>query len=96
METLCSVYITASDKDEAVGIGKALVEERLAACANVIDGVRSLYWWDGEVQDDPEVVVILKSRTELMGLLRVGSRNSIPMMSLVSFRGRSWTETPIT
>ena len=87
METLCSVYITASDKDEAVGIGKALVEERLAACANVIDGVRSLYWWDGEVQDDPEVVVILKSRTELMGALtsRVKELHSYDVPCVVSW-----------
>ena len=90
--TFCSVYITASDKDEAVGIGKALVEERLAACANVIDGVRSLYWWDGEVQDDPEVVVILKSRTELMEALtsRVKELHSydVPLCRFVADPGR--------
>lgn len=67
--TYSSIYITAADRDEAVTIGSALVKERLAACANVIDGVRSLYWWDGEVQDDAEAVLILKTRSDLVEAL---------------------------
>ena len=85
--TFCSVYVTASDRDEAVRIGKALVEERLAACANVIDGARSLYRWEGEVRDDPEAVVILKSRTELMDALmsRVKEIHSYDVPCIVSW-----------
>lgn len=67
--TFNSVYITAPDKAEAVAIGKALVKDRLAACANVFDDVRSLYWWDGEVQDDAEAVLILKTRADLVEAL---------------------------
>lgn len=56
------VYMTASSDDEAIRIGRALVEERLAACANILPGMRSLYWWDGRVQDGKETVLIVKTR----------------------------------
>ena len=85
--TFCSVYVTASDRDEAVRIGRTLVEDRLAACANVIDGARSLYRWEGEVRDDPEAVVILKSRAELMDALasRVREIHSYDVPCIVSW-----------
>lgn len=85
--TFCSVYVTASDRDEAVRIGRALVEDRLAACANVIDGARSLYRWEGEVRDDPEAVLILKTRVELMDALasRVKEMHSYDVPCIVSW-----------
>jgi periplasmic divalent cation tolerance protein len=55
------VYATAADPDEAERIGRTLVTERLAACANVIAGMRSIYWWEGRVQDASEAVLILKT-----------------------------------
>lgn len=65
----CMIYVTAPDRDEALRIGRTLVEERLAACANVVDGVTSVYWWEGEVQEDAEASLILKSRRELVAAL---------------------------
>ena len=62
----CFIYITASDSEEARRIGRALVEARLAACANVIDRVTSVYWWEGEVQEDGEAVLIAKTREDLV------------------------------
>lgn len=59
------VYVTASSPDEALRIGRALVEERLVACVNILDGLRSLYWWDGAVQDAREACFIAKTRSEL-------------------------------
>jgi periplasmic divalent cation tolerance protein len=55
------VYATAADAAEAERIARAVVEARLAACANIIDGMRSLYWWEGKVQDAREAVLILKT-----------------------------------
>ena len=55
------VYITASSPAEAEKIGRALVGERLAACVNLIEGMRSLYWWEGTVQEGREVVLIAKT-----------------------------------
>ena len=60
------VYMTAGNLDEARTIGRLLVQERLAACVNLIDGMRSLYWWEGAVQEDAEVVLIAKTRQDLV------------------------------
>lgn len=59
------IYITAGSLEEARKIGRVLVEERLAACVNILDGMRSMYWWKGEVQEDNEVVLIAKTRADL-------------------------------
>ncbi len=55
------VYVTAPDRDEALRIGRALVERRLAACANVLDGMSSIYWWQGAVETAEEAVLIAKT-----------------------------------
>ena len=61
--TVSVVYMTAGSMDEAARIGKALVQRRLAACVNIIDGMRSFFEWDGSLQDDREVVMIAKTRS---------------------------------
>lgn len=58
------VLITAGSAEEATTVAQALVEERLAACANMVPGVRSIYRWEGTVHDDPEVLLIVKTRTD--------------------------------
>ena len=58
------IYITAASRDDARTIGKKLVESRLAACVNIIDNMNSLYWWDGQIQDDREAVLIAKTTPE--------------------------------
>ena len=55
------VLVTAPDPVGAARIARALVEEGLAACANLIPGVRSIYRWDGALQDDAEVLLVLKT-----------------------------------
>jgi periplasmic divalent cation tolerance protein len=59
------IYVTAANRAEALSIGRTLVEERLVACVNVLDGVRSLYWWEGKVQEDDEALFVAKTRSEL-------------------------------
>ena len=61
MEPVNLVYMTAGSKDEALTIGKALVAKKLAACVNVIDQMNSIFEWEGEVQQDTEVVLIAKT-----------------------------------
>lgn len=63
------VYVTASSREEAVTIGRAVVGERLAACANVLDGMQSIYWWDGKLNEEGEAAMILKTRSELLPAL---------------------------
>ena len=55
------VFITASSTEEAERIAHALVEERLAACVNIVPGVTSVYRWEGQVQRDAEVLLIAKT-----------------------------------
>jgi len=66
MTGCCSLYITASSDDEAALLARTLVAERLIACANLVPGVQSFYWWEGQVQDDTEVLVIGKTRAGLV------------------------------
>jgi periplasmic divalent cation tolerance protein len=55
------VYMTAGSKAEAREIGRTLVESKLAACVNILDNMNSIYMWEGEAQDDNEVVMIAKT-----------------------------------
>jgi periplasmic divalent cation tolerance protein len=55
------VYITAKDKSQALQIGRALVEEHLAACINVWDGMHSIYRWEGAVEEASEAVLMVKT-----------------------------------
>ena len=63
------IYITTKDKSEAMTIGRALVQERLAACVNVFDNMEAIYWWGDEVYEVGEVVLIAKTRSELVSEL---------------------------
>lgn len=57
----CLVYVTAADADEAEEIGRAMVEARLAACANVFPQMVPIFRWEGEIGEGAESVVILKT-----------------------------------
>ena len=65
-EKLSWVYMTCGSLDEATKLGQVLLEKNLAACVNILDGMRSLYRWEGAVQEDQETVLIAKTRHELM------------------------------
>jgi periplasmic divalent cation tolerance protein len=56
------VLVTAGDADEAARLGRALVEERLAACVNVVGPIRSIYRWQGAVEEASEHLLIVKAR----------------------------------
>jgi periplasmic divalent cation tolerance protein len=72
------VYITVESTEAAGRIARALVEERLAAGANMIDGMRSIYRWRGKIEEAAEVIVIAKTRDDLLDSLteRVRSLHS--------------------
>lgn len=59
------VYITAPNEDEAARIAKALLEARLAGCVNIIRNIRSIYSWQGRIEDEPEVLMVVKTQKSL-------------------------------
>ncbi len=59
--TYVMVYVTSKDAEEAERIGETLVKERLAACANIIPSMKSVYWWKGSIERDSEAVLLMKS-----------------------------------
>jgi periplasmic divalent cation tolerance protein len=60
------IYITTPDKEQARSIGRILVEEHLAACVNIIDGMESIYFWNNSICEDKEVILIAKTREDLL------------------------------
>lgn len=58
------IFITASGRKEAKRIAKALVEKKLAACVNILDGVESLFWWQGKVDSSREALLVVKSKKQ--------------------------------
>lgn len=55
------VYVTTKNREEAVQIGTKIVEEKLAACANILDGMESIYRWQGKIETSKETVLVLKT-----------------------------------
>jgi periplasmic divalent cation tolerance protein len=65
------VLSTCASPEEAARIARGLVEKRLAACVNVLPGVRSVYRWKGVVEDEAEVLLVIKSSRALFNQLRI-------------------------
>lgn len=61
MSDIWMVYSTFAKKDEAVSIARQLLEARLVACANIHDGVTSLYRWEGAIREESEAVLVAKT-----------------------------------
>jgi periplasmic divalent cation tolerance protein len=68
------VLITAPGEDDAAKIARALVDERLAACVNIVRGVRSIYRWKGETCDEPECLMVVKTVSDNFDALQARVR----------------------
>ncbi|HEX5633999.1 MAG TPA: divalent-cation tolerance protein CutA [Gemmatimonadales bacterium] len=64
------VLVTAPTAEQAAELARALVDERLAACGNVLAGVRSVYRWEGSVHEDAEALLVLKTTRARFEALR--------------------------
>jgi len=81
------VVLSACDSEEQAGrVAHALVEQRLAACVNIVPRARSIYRWKGQVEDASEWVLIIKSRRDLMEQLRaaIGKVHSYEIPELLA------------
>jgi periplasmic divalent cation tolerance protein len=59
------VFITAPQEEEALKIAQALVDDKIAACVNIVKNIRSIYRWQGKIEDDKEFLMIVKTRRDL-------------------------------
>lgn len=82
------VFVTAPSPRKAEEIATVLVNERLAACGNILPGIRSIYRWEGKLHESTEVLVMLKTQAELFEKLRarVKEVHSYDVPEIVSVR----------
>lgn len=80
-------YITTSDKEEARKIGRSLVENKLAACVNIIDGMESIYEWKGELVEAKETILIAKTHYSKMAAINehVKALHSYEVPCIISY-----------
>ncbi len=64
MNKIRVVLTTCSDADSAAGLASQLVERGLAACVNIVPGVRSIYRWQGKIEDDAECLLVIKTTVD--------------------------------
>jgi periplasmic divalent cation tolerance protein len=69
MTSIATVFAAFADDEEARNIARVLVEERLAACANILGACHSIYRWQGKLEEADEVVALFKTRADLTGTL---------------------------
>jgi periplasmic divalent cation tolerance protein len=82
------IFITVGEKEEGARIARVLVEERLAACVNVVEGVSSVFRWEGKVEEGKECLLIVKSVDSLLDDLirRVKGLHSYTTPEIISFK----------
>ena len=84
-------FVTCKDVTQARRIARTLVRERLAACVNIVPGVRSIYAWKGKVEEAEEALLVLKSRAALSKRLaarvRVLHSYSVPEVVTLTVAG---------
>ena len=85
------IVIVTAPKEEAPKIGSKVIEERLAACVNILPSVRSIYTWKGKIEDDEESMMFIKTRADsvadLTGRIRELHSYEVPEIIAVEIKG---------
>lgn len=69
-------FVTAPNLEEAKSLSRLILQQRLAACVNILDSVTSMYWWKGEIQEDSEVLMMIKTQVDLVDPLIAAIRSA--------------------
>ncbi len=69
-EDFVVVFVMVGNEEEAIKIARHVVENKLAACTNIVPGIRSIYRWKGEICDDKELLCMIKTKKSLFPKLR--------------------------
>lgn len=85
--SVVSVYVTFADGEEAERIGRIVVEERLAACINILGPVHSIYRWEGAIENAAEVAAIFKTTAAIADALiaRIAALHSYSVPCIVTW-----------
>lgn len=87
------LYVPTSDAAEAERIAAKVVGARLAACANILPQITSLYWWQGRMEKGSEAVLILKTRPDLAAAasaaVKAAHSYTVPCISLIEVAGNN-------
>jgi periplasmic divalent cation tolerance protein len=88
MSKVSIVLVTAGTPDEATVIGRTLVEERLVACVSIVPRIRSIYWWKGEICDEEEYLLVMKTQSDLFPAVqaRVRQMHSYEVPEIIAFQ----------
>ena len=90
-DEICIALTTAGSADEAQKIARMLVERRLAACVNILPGVRSVYRWQGAVEETGEAMLVIKTSRGLADAVQAALREAqsydLPEFLLLSVDG---------
>jgi len=81
------VVLSSCDSEQQASlIARHLVEKRVAACVNIVNGMRSVYRWQGKIEDTPEILLVIKSRRDLLPALRaeIGKLHSYEVPELIA------------
>ena len=80
------IFVTAANKKEAKKIASVLIEEKLAACVNIIENLHSIFWWQGKVDSTKEALLVAKTRKALMNKLirKVKSLHSYAVPEIIA------------
>jgi len=80
------ILVTAKDKKQATKIACGLLEAKLVACANIIEGVQSLFWWQGKIDSSKEVLLVLKTKKTLFKkiMIKVKSLHSYQTPEIIA------------
>jgi periplasmic divalent cation tolerance protein len=82
------IYITTSSKEEALKISHSLISKKLVACCNIIENATSVYEWEGRINEESEVIVILKTSAEQVtnAIEHIKSIHSYDCPCVISFK----------
>jgi periplasmic divalent cation tolerance protein len=85
--SIVSVYAIFASREEAERIGRTVIEERLAACVNIVPGVHSIYRWQGAIEAADEVAAVFKTSSAIVDALmtRVASLHSYDVPCIVTW-----------
>jgi len=86
MSDFIVIFVTCGSEEEALKIARTLVEERLAACANLVSPIRSIYRWEGKIWDEKEWLLVIKTQDARYGDLekRVKSLHSYSVPEIIA------------